>query len=108
MLEVVEAVAGAIGAERTGIRLSPYNSFLSAQDSVNRAIEKNVWLMKQIEAKAPGLAYIHMVSWVGVEGLRHSLTWCVCIGAWIWWWCLASSEPIALGCKSYPPGCHVC
>jgi 2,4-dienoyl-CoA reductase-like NADH-dependent reductase (Old Yellow Enzyme family) len=75
MLEVVEAVAGAIGAERTGIRLSPYNSFLSAQDSVDRAIEKNVWLMKEIEAKAPGLAFIHMVSW-GFVGEHAPLRVC--------------------------------
>jgi N-acetylglucosamine kinase-like BadF-type ATPase len=62
MLEVCAAVAGAIGAERTGLRLSPYNSFLSAQDSVERAIDKNVWLMKELDSKVPGLAYIHMVS----------------------------------------------
>ena len=61
MLEVVAAVAGAVGAERTGLRLSPYNSFLSAQDSVERAIEKNVWLMKELDSRVPGMAYIHMV-----------------------------------------------
>jgi hypothetical protein len=62
MLEVCAAVAGAIGAERTGLRLSPYNSFLSAQDSVERAIDKNVWLMKELDIRVPELAYIHMVS----------------------------------------------
>jgi 2,4-dienoyl-CoA reductase-like NADH-dependent reductase (Old Yellow Enzyme family) len=62
MIEVMEAVAGAIGAERCGVRLSPYNSFLDAQDSVQRAIEKNVWLMQQLDKCVPGLAYIHMVS----------------------------------------------
>ena len=62
MLEVAAAVAGAVGAERTGLRLSPYNSFLSAQDSVERAIEKNVWLMKELDSRVPGMAYIHMVS----------------------------------------------
>ncbi|KAF6260373.1 FMN-linked oxidoreductase [Scenedesmus sp. NREL 46B-D3] len=61
MLEVMEAVAGAIGPERCGVRLSPYNSFLDAQDSVQRAIEKNVWLMQQLDKRVPGLAYIHMV-----------------------------------------------
>jgi N-ethylmaleimide reductase len=61
MIEVMEAVAGAIGAERCGVRLSPYNSFLDAQDSVQRAIEKNVWLMQQLDKRVPGLAYIHMV-----------------------------------------------
>jgi 2,4-dienoyl-CoA reductase-like NADH-dependent reductase (Old Yellow Enzyme family) len=63
MLEVLEAVAGAVGAERTGIRLSPYNSFLSASDdSTEKAIEKNVWLMKEMDKRVPNLAYIHMVS----------------------------------------------
>ncbi|WIA09565.1 hypothetical protein OEZ85_008958 [Tetradesmus obliquus] len=61
MIEVMEAVAGAIGAERCGVRLSPYNSFLDATDSVQRAIDKNVWLMQQLDARVPGLAYIHMV-----------------------------------------------
>jgi 2,4-dienoyl-CoA reductase-like NADH-dependent reductase (Old Yellow Enzyme family) len=61
MIEVMEAVAGAIGAERCGVRLSPYNEFLDAQDSVQRAIDKNVWLMKQLDQRVPGLAYIHMV-----------------------------------------------
>jgi 2,4-dienoyl-CoA reductase-like NADH-dependent reductase (Old Yellow Enzyme family) len=62
MLEVTEAVAGAISAERVGLRLSPYNSFLSAQDTVERANEKNVWLMKQLDSRVPELAYVHMVS----------------------------------------------
>jgi hypothetical protein len=62
MLEVTEAVAAAVGAERVGLRLSPYNSFLSAQDTVERANEKNVWLMKQLDSRVPDLAYVHMVS----------------------------------------------
>jgi hypothetical protein len=62
MLEVLEAVTGAVGAERTGIRLSPFNSFLSASDdSTEKTIEKNVWLMKEMDRRVPNLAYIHMV-----------------------------------------------
>jgi NADPH2 dehydrogenase len=72
MLEVMEAVAGAIGPERCGVRLSPYNSFLDAQDSVQRAIDKNVWLMQQLDQRVPGLAYIHMVSF----GFRICVTVC--------------------------------
>lgn len=60
-------MAKAVGAERTGLRLSPFNSFLSAQDSVERAIEKNVWLMKELDARTPGLAYIHMVRLTAFE-----------------------------------------
>eukprot|EP00775_Hariotina_reticulata_P009807 gene9807-9965_t len=61
LLEVMEAVAAAVGADRVGLRLSPYNTFLNACDSVERAVEKNVWLMKELDRRVPGLAYIHMV-----------------------------------------------
>lgn len=57
----MEAVTKAIGADRVGLRLSPYNQFLDAEDTVDRAIEKNVWLMKELDRRVPGLAYIHMV-----------------------------------------------
>jgi 12-oxophytodienoic acid reductase len=43
------------------VRLSPYKQFLDAQDTVERAGEKNVWLMKELDRRVPGLAYIHMV-----------------------------------------------
>lgn len=62
LLEVMASVANAIGADRCGVRLSPYNTFLDAKDTVDRAIEKNVWLMKEMDSRVPGLAYIHMVS----------------------------------------------
>lgn len=62
ILEVMEAVAGAIGAERCGIRLSPYNSFLDATEpDVDTAISKNVWLCEELGRRVPGLAYVHMV-----------------------------------------------
>jgi len=70
MLEVVEAVAAAVGAERVGLRLSPYNTFLSAQDTVPRAIEKNVWLMKELDRRVPDMAYIHMVRVTQLAGLQ--------------------------------------
>lgn len=55
------AVAAAIGPERVGLRLSPYNTFLDACDTVERAVEKNTWLMKTLDQRVPGLAYMHMV-----------------------------------------------
>eukprot|EP00882_Tetradesmus_deserticola_P008616 GHRQ01009085.1.p1 GENE.GHRQ01009085.1~~GHRQ01009085.1.p1 ORF type:complete len:159 (+),score=74.93 GHRQ01009085.1:429-905(+) len=57
----MEAVAGAIGPARVGLRLSPYNTFLDATDSVERAVQKNVWLMQELDRRVPGLAYMHMV-----------------------------------------------
>eukprot|EP00878_Enallax_costatus_P021679 GHUV01022969.1.p1 GENE.GHUV01022969.1~~GHUV01022969.1.p1 ORF type:complete len:352 (+),score=70.28 GHUV01022969.1:604-1659(+) len=61
LLEVMEAVAAAVGPERVGLRLSPYNTFLDACDTVERAVEKNTWLMKALDHRVPGLAYMHMV-----------------------------------------------
>jgi 2,4-dienoyl-CoA reductase-like NADH-dependent reductase (Old Yellow Enzyme family) len=57
----MEAVAAAIGPQRVGLRLSPYNTFLDACDNVERAVEKNVWLMQALDKRVPGLAYMHMV-----------------------------------------------
>jgi 2,4-dienoyl-CoA reductase-like NADH-dependent reductase (Old Yellow Enzyme family) len=64
LLEVMEAVAAAVGPARVGLRLSPYNTFLDACDSVERAVEKNVWLMQELDRRVPGLAYMHMVGGV--------------------------------------------
>jgi hypothetical protein len=55
-------VVAEVGASRVGLRLSPYNTFLDACDSVPRAVEKNVYLLQQLEDKVPGMAYVHMVS----------------------------------------------
>lgn len=80
LLEVVEAVAAVVGPERLGLRLSPYNTYLDACDSVERAVEKNTWLMKALDERVPGLAYMHMVEPrlaggnIEVEGpVAHSL-----------------------------------
>eukprot|EP00878_Enallax_costatus_P005226 GHUV01005492.1.p1 GENE.GHUV01005492.1~~GHUV01005492.1.p1 ORF type:complete len:420 (+),score=69.73 GHUV01005492.1:216-1475(+) len=61
LLEVTEAVVAAIGPERVGIRLSPFNTYLNALDPFERALEKNVWLVKMLESRVPNLAYIHMI-----------------------------------------------
>jgi 2,4-dienoyl-CoA reductase-like NADH-dependent reductase (Old Yellow Enzyme family) len=61
MLDVLEAVAAAVGAERLGVRLCPYNIYMDATDSVEAAAEKNLWLMQQLNRRLPGLAYVHMV-----------------------------------------------
>ncbi|KAL1892617.1 hypothetical protein Sste5346_006902 [Sporothrix stenoceras] len=60
-LEVVEAVADAIGAERTGVRLSPYNYFQDTKDS--NPNEHWAYLCERLatlpEAHRP--VYVHMV-----------------------------------------------
>jgi 2,4-dienoyl-CoA reductase-like NADH-dependent reductase (Old Yellow Enzyme family) len=47
ILEVVEAIAAAIGADRVALRLSPYTDMRGiCDDSIQRAIDKNVWLLQ--------------------------------------------------------------
>jgi 2,4-dienoyl-CoA reductase-like NADH-dependent reductase (Old Yellow Enzyme family) len=61
VLEVVEAVTAAVGADRTGIRLSPYNYFQDTRDS--NPNENWAYLCEKI-AQLPAssrLAYVHMV-----------------------------------------------
>ena len=57
LLEVVRAVAGEIGAGRTGIRLSPMTTFTAPLDSDPQALYGYV-----VEQLAPfGLAYLHVI-----------------------------------------------
>ncbi|GLC42802.1 hypothetical protein PLESTB_001419400 [Pleodorina starrii] len=56
-LEVVEAVVNAVGADRVGIRISPFTTFLDALDSTPYAT--HVYLVEKLNAY--GLSYVHMV-----------------------------------------------
>lgn len=57
LLEVVAAIAGEIGAGRTGIRLSPMTTFTAPLDSDPQALYSYV-----VEQLAPfGLAYLHVI-----------------------------------------------
>jgi N-ethylmaleimide reductase len=57
LLEVVRAVAGEIGAGRTGLRLSPLTTFAAPLDSNPQALYGYV-----VEQVAPlGLAYLHII-----------------------------------------------
>ncbi|KAK2743119.1 hypothetical protein FQN55_007570 [Onygenales sp. PD_40] len=60
-LEVITAVTSAVGAERVGIRLSPYNYFQDTRDS--DPITHWTYLCEQIAGlpAAHRLAYVHMV-----------------------------------------------
>jgi 2,4-dienoyl-CoA reductase-like NADH-dependent reductase (Old Yellow Enzyme family) len=57
-LEVVKAVADAIGADRVGIRLSPFGGFLNATDSHPYALMS--YLLEELNKL--GITYVHMVS----------------------------------------------
>ncbi|PRW44569.1 12-oxophytodienoic acid reductase [Chlorella sorokiniana] len=56
-LEVVDAVVKEIGAEKTGIRLSPFGGFLSAQDS--DPVGSVSYLLEQLNKY--NLAWVHLV-----------------------------------------------
>ncbi|KDD75725.1 NADH:flavin oxidoreductase/NADH oxidase [Helicosporidium sp. ATCC 50920] len=57
-LELVDAVVGAVGAERVAVRLSPYNRFLNSPTS--DAEEVYVRLVRELTARH-ALAYVHLV-----------------------------------------------
>ncbi|KAI8877775.1 FMN-linked oxidoreductase [Backusella circina FSU 941] len=58
-LEVVDAVVDAIGAERTGIRFSPWSGFQDMKDDT----PYETWghLAQSLQANHPNLSYVHMV-----------------------------------------------
>jgi 2,4-dienoyl-CoA reductase-like NADH-dependent reductase (Old Yellow Enzyme family) len=60
-LEVVKAVTAAVGPEKTGIRLSPYNYFQDTRDS--NPNKHWAYLCEQLAAlpKQNRLSYVHMV-----------------------------------------------
>ncbi len=58
-LEVTQAVADAIGRERVGIRLSPFNTF---NDMAVDAQEKEQYAALAAGLKAIGVVYVHLIS----------------------------------------------
>jgi len=58
-LAVVAAVVEEIGAERVGIRLSPFATFLDSIDSTPYATF--VYLVEKLNTEFPNMAYLHMV-----------------------------------------------
>jgi len=56
-LEVVKAVCDAIGSEKVGLRLSPFNTFLDCIDST--PYDTNDYLLKELNKLK--LAYVHLV-----------------------------------------------
>ncbi|KAI8137294.1 hypothetical protein BJV82DRAFT_525495 [Fennellomyces sp. T-0311] len=58
-LETVKSVADAIGAERVGIRLSPWSEFQDMKDDT----PYDTWgyIVDQLQENHPNLAYLHMI-----------------------------------------------
>jgi len=57
LLEVVDAVARSIGADRTGVRLSPHGNLGGLSDS--NTVPHFTYVIKQLSSR--GLAYLHMI-----------------------------------------------
>ncbi|PNW86066.1 hypothetical protein CHLRE_03g210513v5 [Chlamydomonas reinhardtii] len=68
-LEVTEAVVAAVGADRVGIRLSPFITFNDVADSMPYGT--NVYLLEQLNKL--GLAYVHMVE-PRIDGITECAT----------------------------------
>ena len=58
-LEVVDAVAAAVGEERVGLRLSPFGGFLNGTDPHPYALVS--YLLEELNKRHPNLLYIHVV-----------------------------------------------
>jgi 2,4-dienoyl-CoA reductase-like NADH-dependent reductase (Old Yellow Enzyme family) len=69
-MEVTQAVVDAIGADRTGIRLSPFQKYLDASDST--PYSTHTLLVERLNPL--GLAYIHMVE-PRVQGAENVNSW---------------------------------
>ncbi|KAK9472607.1 uncharacterized protein V1510DRAFT_394683 [Dipodascopsis tothii] len=58
-LEIVEACTAAIGASKVAIRLSPFSAYQSMK--MDDPMPTFTYVVEQLQAKFPGLAYLHMV-----------------------------------------------
>ncbi|KAF8187963.1 FMN-linked oxidoreductase [Mycena galopus ATCC 62051] len=58
-LEVVDAVVGAIGVERTAIRFSPWSPFLGM--GMSDPLPTYTHIISELVARHPGLAYLHLL-----------------------------------------------
>lgn len=59
VLEVVNAVAEAIGEEKTAIRISPCGDFQDMKDDT--PVETYGYLVSELQKRHPKLAYLHLI-----------------------------------------------
>lgn len=61
-LEIAKAVTDAVGADRVGIRISPYSVFQSMRMKSTEEIRSTFsYFVKELRDRHPDLAYIHAV-----------------------------------------------
>ncbi|GAA5872952.1 hypothetical protein JCM8547_003273 [Rhodosporidiobolus lusitaniae] len=61
LLDTVDAVVEAVGADRTGIRLSPFSTFQGMKMELKDIKETFSYVVEQLRLRHPDLAYIHCV-----------------------------------------------
>ncbi|KAI9495857.1 hypothetical protein BDB00DRAFT_882300 [Zychaea mexicana] len=59
LLELVDDTVAAIGAERTAIRLSPFDNYMDMEDDT--PLETFGYIVEQLKKKHPKLSHIHMI-----------------------------------------------
>ena len=84
-LQVLDAVVAAVGAERVGVRLSPYSPWQSMGMPAKDVVETFSYYVEQARERHPNLAYLHcitarMAGIAAVEGesASQSLDFIVC------------------------------
>lgn len=65
-LEIIDAVSAAIGADRVGVRLSPWTTFQDMEVSEDKSLPQFTYLFEQLEKRAKEneknrLSYIHVI-----------------------------------------------
>ena len=60
-LDVLAAVTSVLGADRVGLRLSPFANFQGMKMEPADIAETFTYLVREVRARFPGLAYLHLV-----------------------------------------------
>jgi N-ethylmaleimide reductase len=67
LLEVVDAVSAAIGRERVGVRLSPFNAYNDLAAGYDGEAEETLALVRELAAR--GIGYLHVIATPLAPGL---------------------------------------
>ncbi|KAF8206316.1 hypothetical protein K438DRAFT_1963385 [Mycena galopus ATCC 62051] len=61
VLELLEAIAAAVGAPKTAIRLSPWRHRMKTDSGMADPKSTYTYLVKEIRGRLPGLGYLHII-----------------------------------------------
>ncbi|KAF8206314.1 hypothetical protein K438DRAFT_1714667 [Mycena galopus ATCC 62051] len=74
VLEVLEAVAAAVGATKTAIRLSPWRHRVKADSGMADPKPTYSYLVKEIRDRLPGFSYLHIIEDYDVLGSLEAVS----------------------------------